>query len=1212
MPQGAWEYAPPSPPTAPPQPEIIPGGNKPQDPVGTKTLELPAFAPVDGWGEPGVQERLEPTASQTSMPIEKRFEGDSLSWDEPGRHRKVTDALGTGTGFAPVMPGDPGKPVGEPTQIGAQGEPANLGSQLEQAASMLDRSRNKEIPGDWSYRIEDEQDDKTQVNQPAQNALQQLEQKTGERERQESHTELPNAHHPGGSFNSESSGGQPKITIVQSNRSVNDREPLNPDFNPDLTPKMPLRAIPPSEKLMTDTGPRPRLPENAQWGVAASDQETHIKMPTEGIGFNEKLARLEEDAKSEKYNETTRSGLPSLRSILPPSRKEPVSQESSGEATMNLPTTPPQEVAEAKPDQEKPTRDFTKSVNLNSPLPVLPPETKFIDPSHNTTSDVHKLAEETGFFGITGASPSTRFGPRPSTSQSLPAQQPATPRQSMTNQPAAQPMQPLAGGQSPFPAPPFPPQMSAPPPTTPSFPPPQPEPLAANLSPFGLPGEPPAPVKPANLSPFGTGAPTYDEDGNASFAGQPQLSQMPDSRAQNFVPPAEPASASVPSPVQMNTPSDTVITDDSDTSSQQKARVTIPAAPEKPLMRTGQSMPSADPSPPARTPGGGSETSPSRRPQEESRAPRDPNLANRYAHLLEGSAADLPQQKRASKGPAKLIIGACVAVALCIGTGAVVYNMLGHGKGGLDITKIGGAGGNAAEQADTARSQGRWTEAMEHYDEAIAADPSDPELYHSRGNCAYALQQYRQAADDYDNALRLDPDNAKVLLDRAAALVWLKEYNKAIADYSKIIKGDSNNKQAYFGRALAYSRMKQYKNSLPDLRKATQLDPSYADAFRDLSAIYFSLGDYTASVNAADQALRLQPNSAVTYFDKATALRKLGRKAEAERAYSASLRIMPGRPDCFNDRGFTVSELGNKAQALRDFMAALEIDPQFALAANNLKSVAAATVKKFGKSSDAHELATAALAAMALGQTAQATDLADKAVQLKPRDVYCLQVQGETQMAAKQYAQAVQSETAAIAASPGALDPYYFRARANLHDGKFQQAADDYSAYIDRAQKSFDPEVSDHIAMAHLERSVAYNALGQGEKAASDGQRYLALSGWKFQNSGTAALLEWLGYGLDSQRSAATKQLDSAAAHLPTEVWPAPVLSFLRRVGSESDVMTAAADNNPFLTDAHTWLGFNAQLEGSPNQAADHFNWVKDHGTPDSLSYILASSKFRK
>jgi len=583
------------------------------------------------------------------------------------------------------------------------------------------------------------------------------------------------------------------------------------------------------------------------------------------------------------------------------------------------------------------------------------------------------------------------------------------------------------------------------------------------------------------------------------------------------------------------------------------------------------------------------------------------NRASRYAHLLQGSSFKLPTQQGAKKKSSlslKTIVPLVVAV-LVVG-GAAVYFV-----GQLSHKLSSSNNGNHEQAGDDALKQGNLTAAFEEYDDAVSESPNNPDLLHKRGNVEMALQQYRRAADDFDSAHKLDEQDRGLLLDHAAALIWLHEYDKAILDYNQILAKESANAKAYFGRSLAYRKMRELQKALADLKKATTLDPAYAEAFSEISSIYYQLGDYKEALKTADTALRLQPRSGHNYFNKATALRKLGRRQEAENAYSSALRYMPGAPESFNDRGFTYLELGAKPQALRDFRSAIELAPDCDIAQKNLKAVSSRLISGAG-AKDPHVQANAALGYLGMGQTAQALETGRRAATAAPRDPYVLEIAGECELASKNYKEAIAALGAAAGFGPALADAHFFRARAFLQDRQFRDAVAEYSAYISAAAKSGDPSFADHIAFAFIERALAYDALGQGAPAAEDAQRYLGMSGWNYPTSGTAALLAWLGCKETDQKAQAAKMLDNAAIYLPAGLWPSPVVSFLRRVSSESDMLSDAAKSNAEMTDAHTWLAFDNQFEGLTGKSKDNFDWVEKNGNPETYTYILSSSRFSR
>jgi tetratricopeptide (TPR) repeat protein len=64
---------------------------------------------------------------------------------------------------------------------------------------------------------------------------------------------------------------------------------------------------------------------------------------------------------------------------------------------------------------------------------------------------------------------------------------------------------------------------------------------------------------------------------------------------------------------------------------------------------------------------------------------------------------------------------------------------------------------------------GRWSDALQTYDQALKFEPSDPTLLERRGDINFLLQSYKLAAADYDQVLRINPGDVHILLRLAKA-----------------------------------------------------------------------------------------------------------------------------------------------------------------------------------------------------------------------------------------------------------------------------------------------------------------------------------------------------------------------------------------------------------------------------------------------------------
>ena len=140
---------------------------------------------------------------------------------------------------------------------------------------------------------------------------------------------------------------------------------------------------------------------------------------------------------------------------------------------------------------------------------------------------------------------------------------------------------------------------------------------------------------------------------------------------------------------------------------------------------------------------------------------------------------------------------------------------------------------------------GKYEQAIEEFNSAIAHDPDYSSAYNNRGNAYYRLSNYQRAIEDYDRAIALDPEKAFAYMGRAQIYHDAMELHKAIEDYSRAIRyaPDSNNRaKMYNDRGIAYYGLRQYEKALSDFEQALALDPNHDSAGVNRAEMFKLLG----------------------------------------------------------------------------------------------------------------------------------------------------------------------------------------------------------------------------------------------------------------------------------------------------------------------------------------------------------------------------------
>ena len=136
--------------------------------------------------------------------------------------------------------------------------------------------------------------------------------------------------------------------------------------------------------------------------------------------------------------------------------------------------------------------------------------------------------------------------------------------------------------------------------------------------------------------------------------------------------------------------------------------------------------------------------------------------------------------------------------------------------------------------------KGQYDQAISHYNQAIAINPTFASAYTSRG-VAYAQSggQYDQAISDFSKAIEISPQFAKAYKDRGFAYYKKGQYDQAISDYGKALEINPRFADAYFNRAVAYYSKGEYEKAWGDVHKAQslglQVAPGFLNALRAVS-----------------------------------------------------------------------------------------------------------------------------------------------------------------------------------------------------------------------------------------------------------------------------------------------------------------------------------------------------------------------------------------
>lgn len=209
-------------------------------------------------------------------------------------------------------------------------------------------------------------------------------------------------------------------------------------------------------------------------------------------------------------------------------------------------------------------------------------------------------------------------------------------------------------------------------------------------------------------------------------------------------------------------------------------------------------------------------------------APLKP-LATRNAHELTDARWSYDVQRliaaleklggKSSTRPDRRWIAAAAALVVAIAIGVVAYRTLDSGED-LDAPAY-------TARATESLSQGRYDDAIQDFDRALALEPN-AERYYNRGLAHFSKSDGDKAIADWNSAIGLDPRDVRSYRQRGNAFYAKGDYNLAIADFNRAIELEPKESRAYYNRGLVFKARGEDARAAADFTTAVTLggDPT--------------------------------------------------------------------------------------------------------------------------------------------------------------------------------------------------------------------------------------------------------------------------------------------------------------------------------------------------------------------------------------------------
>jgi Flp pilus assembly protein TadD len=204
------------------------------------------------------------------------------------------------------------------------------------------------------------------------------------------------------------------------------------------------------------------------------------------------------------------------------------------------------------------------------------------------------------------------------------------------------------------------------------------------------------------------------------------------------------------------------------------------------------------------------------------------------------------------------------------------------------------ASSSAYDQGVKVASAGRYFEAIECFERALATAPSDIKILFALGNTARDLRQPAMARQFYSQVLAIEPHRLEAVINLANLLRQEGQFEAARALLAPALARNPQSPELHLTMGSAWQEDNEPEKAALHFREALKENPGCAPALSNLGDLAADAGDHGEALGLYDRALKADPGNPQIRLNRAILQLMSGNLREAWRDYGARVDV-PGK-----------------------------------------------------------------------------------------------------------------------------------------------------------------------------------------------------------------------------------------------------------------------------------------------------------------------------
>lgn len=164
-----------------------------------------------------------------------------------------------------------------------------------------------------------------------------------------------------------------------------------------------------------------------------------------------------------------------------------------------------------------------------------------------------------------------------------------------------------------------------------------------------------------------------------------------------------------------------------------------------------------------------------------------------------------------------------------------------------------------------------WSTPSRFWRQELKVSSGSASVHNKMGDIYRQEGRFKEAIEELNKALAIKPKDANAYNNLGVTYSEMGDKNAAVIYYCKAIDSNLKFAEAYFNLGNAYAALGRKEEAASSYRKAIELNQSFLEAYINLGVAYQNLGNSAEAIIAYQKALEINPKIAIAHNNLAVA-----------------------------------------------------------------------------------------------------------------------------------------------------------------------------------------------------------------------------------------------------------------------------------------------------------------------------------------------------